>query len=226
MVKRTTLALGAAGAVLAGVGAWSLYQRYTTADTPYTAVARIGEVELRRYPPSVLAETTASSEGAAFRRLFQYIDGANDTVDVDAMPAEDMPATATRSGSKIPMTAPVELSTRGTSLSMPTPVETVVDDGEVRMAFYLPASFDVETAPRPTNDAVDLVVVPERTLAVKSFSWRPTPKRVRRETQRLLETLEDAAVPVTGEPMFFGYDAPGTLPFLRRNEVAIEVATV
>jgi hypothetical protein len=28
---------------------------------------------------------------------------------------------------------------------------------------------------------------------------------------------------VAGEPFFLGYDAPWTLPVLRRNEVAVEV---
>lgn len=52
---------------------------------------------------------------------------------------------------------------------------------------------------------------------------RQTTGRIARESERLLETLERAAVPISGNPFFLGYDAPWTLPFLRRNEVAVEV---
>lgn len=222
MVRRSTVALGVAGAVVAAVNVWNRYQRYTTETVPYTPVARVGDVELRRYPPTVLAETVASSDREAFGRLFRYLTGAND------------------GDEELPMTAPVEVTgrgfqlrepthadgeRRGSSISMVLPAETNTSRGEggVRMAFYLPAAYDVDSAPRPTEDGVDLVAVPERTLAVRRFSWRPTDRRVARERDRLLETLERAAVPVTGRPFFLGYDAPGTLPFVRRNEVAVEV---
>jgi hypothetical protein len=91
------------------------------------------------------------------------------------------------------------------------------------MAFYLPPTYDLDSAPVPTDPSIELVVVPERTLAVGRFSWRPTDDRVAREADRLVETLERADVPTVGEPFFMGYDAPWTLPFLRRNEVAVEV---
>jgi hypothetical protein len=68
---------------------------------------------------------------------------------------------------------------------------------------------------------VTLGPVPEQTLAVRRFSGRPTDGRVARETDRLLTTLDAAGV--AGEPFFMGYDAPWTLPFLRRNEVAVVI---
>jgi hypothetical protein len=118
--------------------------------------------------------------------------------------------------------APVAVAP-GRPIPMTAPVETERRDGGVRMSFYLPPEYDVESAPRPADDDVDLVVVPERTLAVSRFTWRPTDSRVARETERLLDTLAESGVPTAGEPFFMGYDAPGTLPFLRRNEVAVAV---
>jgi hypothetical protein len=211
MVRRSRLALAAAGLALVAAGAWSLYQRSTTEQVPYTVVARLDEVELRRYPPTLTVETTAPADGEAFRRLFRYISGANDGGTEVAMTAP----VAVESGSTVPMTAPVAVTGRGSS--------GAGDGDEVRMAFYLPASYDLETAPRPTDDSVELVAVPERTLAVRRFSGWPTGGRVDRETERLLATLETASVDVAGEPFFLGYDAPWTLPVLRRNEVAVEV---
>jgi hypothetical protein len=226
MVRTSTIALGTVGGLVAAVGAWNLYQRYTTEAVPYTVVARVGDAELRRYSPSLLVETVADSEREAFGRLFRYISGANEG-------GGEVPTTApvesgNDRGESIPMTAPVEVESgsRSGSIPMTAPVETVDGSDGVRMAFYLPPTYDLDSAPTPTDPSVDLVAVPERTLAVRRFSWRPTDDRVARETGRLLETLERADVPTTGDPFFMGYDAPWTLPFLRRNEVAVEVESI
>jgi len=223
MARKATVAAGVVGSVLAAAGAWTLYQRATTETVPYTVVATVEDVELRRYPELVTVETAADSTNAAFGRLFRCIGGAND------------------GQTEIAMTAPVELD-GGVSISMTAPVEVgppagvtgpIVDDGaatpsedggRTRMAFHLPEDYDIESAPTPTDDGVELVAVPERTLAVRRFSGRPTDGRIDRERERLLDTLDGAGVAVEGRPFFMGYDAPWTLPFLRRNEVAVEVS--
>jgi hypothetical protein len=93
------------------------------------------------------------------------------------------------------------------------------------MAFYLPAEYDYDSAPRPTDDEVRLVEQPGRTLAVLPFSWWTTDGRVARKTRELLAALDDAddGVVQVGEPFLMRYDGPGTPPFLRTNEVAVEV---
>ena len=210
------------GALVAAT-AWARYQREKTESVPYTVVARLGEVELRRYPRTVAVETAAPSENEAFSRLFRYIAGANE------------------GSSEVSMTAPVEVDARSASIDMTTPVEVDLgsrlpgtEAGEsteseeydgVRMAFYLPARYDPESAPTPTDDRIDLRSVPERTLAVKRFSGRPTTARISRERDDLLSTLADAEVTTVDSPFFLGYDAPWTVPWSRRNEVAVELET-
>jgi hypothetical protein len=188
----------------------------------YDTVARLGDVEIRRYPPTVLVETVAPTESAAFRRLFRYISGANRSATEVSMTAPVESA-----GESIPMTAPVESETerRSESISMTTPVESDTTDAGVRMAFYLPAEYDYDTAPRPTDDSVRLVEQPGRTLAVLGFSWFTTDGRVARKTDELLATLADAAdeIDVVDDPFLMRYDGPGVPPFLRTNEVAVEV---
>jgi hypothetical protein len=219
MVRKTTVTLGLLGSAVAAVGAWTLYQRATTPEIPATVVATVGDVELRRYPPLVTVETEADSANEAFRRLFGYINGANDGGRDIAMTA---PVERDDVGTSIPMTAPVAVDDDDTAGPM-TASATASDAGRTRMAFYLPSDYDVDATPVPTDAAVELVAVPERTLAVVRFSGRPTDDRVARERTRLLDALADAGIETDGDPFFMGYDAPWTLPVLRRNEVAVPV---
>lgn len=204
MIRKRTLALVTLGIVGATLVVSTLYQRAATQTVPYTVVARLDDVELRRYPETVAVETTAESQRAAFQRLFLYITGGNS------------------GGTEIEMTAPVELTGGGATIAMTAPVELTSGE-EQRMRFYLPPEFDSESAPQPIDDAVELTVIPERTLAVRRFTWRPTEARIDRESEALEKTLADANMRTVDEPFFMGYDAPWTLPMLRRNEVAVEV---
>jgi hypothetical protein len=215
-MRRKTLAAGAV--VLAGVGL--LGRRYlqdrTTPRVPYETVSRVGDVEVRRYPQTVLVETTASSEGAAFRRLFEYISGANESGTELSMTAPVESATEPGPGEAVPMTAPVESERVAGGAE-------AGDRRPVRMAFYLPATYDSESAPRPTDDAVSLVARPGRTLAVLPFSWWATDGRFERKAEDLRATLAgaDGSFETVGAPVLMRYEGPFVPPFLRTNEVAV-----
>ena len=212
---RTTTKLLAGTVGLAAVAAAAAtYSTRRTDRVQYETVLALDDAELRRYPGVVLVETTAPSSRAAFRRLFRYIAGEN------AGGREvEMTAPVRTEGVEISMTAPVRVG-RGTTGSMPV---AEAADGSVTMAFYLPNEYTLEQAPEPTNPDVELVVEPPRTLAVRRFSWWPTADRIAEQERRLLETLDDHGIEQVGEPFFLGYDSPGTLPFLRTNEVAVPV---
>lgn len=186
--------------------AWGLYVRRTTESIPYDRIERLDGAELRRYPQSVLVETTAPDQRTGFRRLFRYISGEND------------------GGGSVEMTSPVE-STQGESVAITSPVETADggQDDQIRMAFYLPPEYDPETAPEPTDSSVWLRTEPERTLAVTRFSWFTPEWRVDRQKQKLLAVLQDSRFDPTDTPSLLRYNDPRTPPYMRRNEVAVEV---
>ena len=51
-----------------------------------------------------------------------------------------------------------------------------------------------------------------------------TKKNVNKHQQELLESLAEMNLEVIGKPEFAAYNAPFALPFMRRNEVMVEVA--
>ncbi|KAB1194358.1 heme-binding protein [Haloferax sp. MBLA0076] len=209
MKRRTKFVLAGLGLAL-GATALSRATRSTDTETvPYTVVESVDDVEIRHYPTTVTVETTARNTGVAFQRLFRYISGANqrrEEVSMTAPVATEL--VGPESGTKIPMTAPVA---------------TDRTDSGVQMAFFLPSSYEYDSAPRPTDPDVELVEHPARTLAVRQFSWYATGRRTRREVDSLLDTLAETGIAVVGKPFLMQYDPPSTLPFFRTNEVAVEV---
>lgn len=103
-------------------------------------------------------------------------------------------------------------------LAMTAPVIT----GQ-HMAFILPAGTSQHNAPIPNSQPIQFVSVPARQLATLHFSWLTSPKRVERKTAELLAKLQAHSIEPRGKAFLMRYNDPWTPPFLRRNEVAIEV---
>ncbi|WP_458189341.1 SOUL family heme-binding protein [Haladaptatus sp. NG-WS-4] len=198
------LALGVAATLgLAWVG-WRTYVKRTTDRIPYTTALTLDGVEIRHYPDAVVARTTADSEGEAFRRLFAYIEGGN------------------QSRESISMTAPV--STERERIAMTAPVASEATSEGIQMAFFLPGEYTAEGAPKPNDDDVSIEHLGARTLAVRPFSWYATSDRVEKNQRRLFDVLASHDLTPKSDPFLLRYDAPLTPPFMRTNEVAVEVA--
>jgi hypothetical protein len=170
------------------------------------------DLEIRRYPSLLVAETTmvapseSSGRNDAFRALFDYISGAN------------------RQKTKVSMTVPVETASPSTKIAMTVPVETSSSSANSdTMRFVLPAKYTLETAPEPTDSRVRVLALPERTLAVLRFTGSGSLGEVAKRQTELRSRLAGTQWKIDGEPFSMFYDPPWTLPFFRRNEVAFPV---
>jgi hypothetical protein len=177
-------------------------------EPAYTIVERASSFEIRDYAPYVVAETFVEGafEGVGnegFQRLFRYISGDN------------------RGAEKISMTAPVEQQAASTKIPMTAPVEQQQAGGRWRIAFVLPASYTLATAPRPTDDRVTLAEVPARRVAVVRYTGRWSEARYDEELAGLRRFVAERGLVETGEPVFARYDPPFMPWFLRRNEIQI-----
>lgn len=174
----------------------------------YAIIERLPDgIEVRRYEPRLAAATVSQKAGPegrneAFRLLFAYIAGANTTA------------------ARVAMTTPVAVQ-EPTRVAMTTPVQIDQAGRDLRMLFFLPASFTAETAPVPKDPRVKIVRQEAETVAVFRFTGTvidPTPQK-----RSLLETLGKSGWKPTAEPFYMGYDPPFTIPFRKRNEVAVAV---
>lgn len=119
------------------------------------------------------------------------------------------------------MTAPV--TTEREKIAMTAPVASEESDGGMEMAFFLPGEYTAEGAPEPSDDTVSIEHVGSRTLAVRPFSWYATDERISENRRLLFDTLSAHDLTPTGDPFLLRYDDPWTPPFMRRNEVAVEL---
>lgn len=183
---------------------------------PYTVIAsdKVDNIQVRNYEYMVLASTPMTndkSRNSAFRILFNYITGEN--IDQSKIPMTApvfMDKDANEAGKDIPMTAPVFMGAMGTN--------------EPMMSFVLPKEYTLETAPKPTNDAVKLSALQNYTVAVIQFSGTLSESNIAKHKNLLEEWIEKSEYKATAPYQYAGYNAPFTLPMFRRNEVLIPVA--
>ncbi len=182
---------------------------------PYAVRLRAGSIEYRHYEPYLVAETLvqdashfdgAGNEG--FRRLFRYIAGGN------------------TSRARIAMTAPVSQAAQGEKIAMTVPVHQSGSAAGWRVSFMLPRHYTLETAPVPSDPRVQVVAVASRLMAVLRYAGRWTERNFVAHRDELLQALAAAGIRPAGEPQLARYNAPYTLPFLRRNEVSVNVDRV
>ncbi|OYX51758.1 MAG: hypothetical protein B7Y90_00070 [Alphaproteobacteria bacterium 32-64-14] len=180
-------------------------------EPAFTTRLAARDFEVRDYAPTIVAEITVqgdpwSARFEGFGPLADYI-FAND-----------------RSGEKIAMTAPVTQAPRE-KIAMTAPVtqQAASSDQEWVIGFTMPASYSIETLPRPVDPDVRLVEVPARAMAVLSFTGLATEEDMRAASARLLDEVARANLQPKGDVVFAFYDPPWILPFFRRNEAMVEV---
>jgi hypothetical protein len=186
--------------------------RADTEEPRYTVVERLGEVEIRQYGTRLAADVvvTGDEEDArnkGFRVLADYIFGNN------------------ASKTDIAMTAPVaQEAARSEKIAMTSPVAQERGPGNTwRVRFFMPSKYTRETLPKPNNPAVEIVELPGETMAVLRFSNSRSAQRIAEKTAELTRIIETSRWVATGAAVSWLYDPPWTLPFFRRNEVAIPV---
>lgn len=201
------------GAALIAAGCSTVGVRSGTEEPAYENIARVGEVDIRRYGERIAAQTVVTGDdddarNQGFRRLAGYIFGGNATRSSIAMTSPVSQAGAEGSQT-IAMTAPVSQARSGTN--------------RWTVQFFMPSEYAMADLPVPNDPTVVLVTVPAQTYAVLRFSGVGSVRAVESRKALLLTGLKGSGWQARGEPLTWFYDPPWTLPPLRRNEVAVLV---
>ena len=177
-------------------------------DEPaYTVVQTTDVFEVRQYAPYLVAEVVvpgpvneAGSQG--FNLLGGYIFGKN------------------KGERKLDMTAPVtQQAAPPVKLDMTAPVTQAATPGGFLVQFVMPKGYTLATLPEPLDARVKLREVPSNRVAVIRFSGSWSHSIYEEHLQKLRSALAVAGMATTGEPVSSRYNSPFSLPFLRRNEI-------
>jgi hypothetical protein len=182
--------------------------RAGTPEPAYKVIGTAGVVQIREYAPRLAASVTVpgdevAARSAGFRRLAGFIFGGN-----VSKTSIEMTAPVGQSSEKIAMTAPVAQSGGAAGWTI---------------TFYMPAKYTAATLPKPNDPGIVVHEVPGEIYGVYRYSGFWSAADVHRAQAVLLGGLKGSGWVAVGAPMDWFYDPPWTLPFARRNEVAVVV---
>jgi len=199
--------------VIAIIILWSLWGYFSShvEQAEYRVIKKMLGYEIREYPAHIVAQTTVKGKyqealNEGFRIVAGYIFGNNSKKQSIAMTA---PVIEQGAGSeKISMTAPVLATTQG---------EFHI------VSFGMPRSYTLQTLPEPGDSRVKIVQLPAKKFAAIKFSWLRTNDRIEKMETKLLKMLSSDKVEILGSPIYAGYNAPWTPPWMTRNEIMVEI---
>jgi hypothetical protein len=174
----------------------------------YRVVRSESNIEVRDYAPMIVAETEVSGARReairkGFRLIADYIFGNN------------------TAGQKMPMTAPVSQGSE--KIAMTAPVTQQRNGDRWRVRFIMPSSYTMRTLPKPSNPTIELTEVGAKRFAVIRFSGLAGEDSLQGYTKELNEFISARGLTPLSGPTYAFYNPPWTLPFLRRNEVMVEI---
>ena len=175
----------------------------------YKVIQSEQNIEIRQYEPMIIAEVEVDGKREdairdGFRLLADYIFGNNTVQQVISMTAP----VQQKENQKIAMTAPVQQQSMGKSW---------------RMSFVMPSKYRLDSLPVPNNNRVRLKEILTKKFVVIEFSGTNSNENVTENENQLMNYIEANQINIIGSPKYAFYNAPWTLPFLRRNEVMIEI---
>lgn len=175
----------------------------------YKVLRTKGNIEVREYDSMIIAEVEVSGERKeaikqGFKILADFIFGNN------------------VSNKRMEMTAPVtNQSSEKMAMTAPVMQEKYMEKWKVR--FVMPAKYSLETIPKPHAKEIALITVPAKRFAVIRFSGLADDASIKQHTQEIEAYIFTGKIKTVGKPVLAFYNPPWTLPFLRRNEVMIEI---
>lgn len=207
--KKKYIWLTIAAVIVLGAALWGPMVS-NVEQAKYTVAETHGNIEIRDYAPMIVAEAEVTGErkeaiSQGFRIIADYIFGNN------------------VSAQKVAMTAPVTQAA-SEKIAMTAPVTQQGDGNTWNVRFVMPTSYTMESLPKPNNDAVKLKEIEGKRFASIRFSGMAGQESLKKHEEELSTFLQSKNLSALSSPTYAFFNLPWTLPFLRRNEVMVEIA--
>jgi hypothetical protein len=110
-----------------------------------------------------------------------------------------------------------------TKISMTAPVTQQKSENGWIVRFIMPAEHSLDTLPKPENPAVKIKKIDQQKFVVIKFSGLSSVDNIQQHELKLTQYILDNGLQTQNSPIYAFYNPPWTLPFLRRNEILIEL---
>ena len=179
-------------------------------EAKYSVLYDENNIQIRQYQELLIAKTQTNgnyneSSSSAFKLLAGYIFGEN------------------QSQEKIEMTTPVLQKKQNEKIAMTVPVYQQENSTAWTMTFVLPSKYTIDTIPMPLNKNIEIKLLPAKKVATIKYSGFISSDKIKTKSIELQTWLDKNGYESISEPVSAGYDPPWTIPFLRRNEIHIEI---
>ncbi|MFT6332763.1 MAG: effector-binding domain-containing protein [Lentimonas sp.] len=109
-------------------------------------------------------------------------------------------------------------------IKMTTPVFQESNASQSTMSFVMPSKFKLSELPKPQNSKIKFSEVKNQKFIAIRFSGFRSEKNFSKNQNKLIEKIKEKNLKVDLEkPIRATYNAPWTLPFLKRNEVLFKI---
>ncbi|KAJ6300050.1 hypothetical protein OIU76_020943 [Salix suchowensis] len=195
-------------------------KRYESPNLEESFDGRKEGYEIREVEPYFIAETTMSGKSGfdfngasqSFNVLAEYLFGKNTMKERMEMTTPVITRKTQPEGEKMEMTTPVVTKKMG-------------NQDKWQMSFVMPSKYGANL-PLPKDPTVRIEEVPGRVVAVVAFSGFVSDEEVKHRELKLRDALKNEPEFIVKESASVEvaqYNPPFTLPFTRRNEIALEV---
>jgi len=170
-----------------------------TEEPKFSLLEKDQSFELRLYEPKIIAEVEVDGDMSAasrkgFRQIADFIFGNN----------------TAQSG-------------KSEKISMTAPVGVQQSEKNWRVSFVMPSQYTLETLPKPNNPQILIKQLPAKQFALIRFSGLVDEEKMQAKSAELNQWITMKKLNPVGTPELARYNPPWTLPFLRRNELMVEV---
>ena len=185
-----------------------------TEEPKFSLLEKDQSFELRLYEPKIIAEVEVDGDMSAasrkgFRQIADFIFGNN--------------TAQSGKSEKISMTAPVAIKPASEKIAMTAPVGVQQSEKGWKVSFVMPSQYTLETLPKPNNPQILIKQLPAKQFALIRFSGLVDEEKMQAKSAELNQWITMKKLNPVGIPELARYNPPWTLPFLRRNELMIEV---
>jgi effector-binding domain-containing protein len=108
-------------------------------------------------------------------------------------------------------------------IPMTAPVRQQKFQENWQISFIMPSEYNMETLPQPNNKNISLKELPSKKYIVINFSGMISDQNIALHEEKLKKYTLENEMHILSSPIYAFYNPPWALPFMRRNEIMIEI---